>query len=161
MKCAYFNCFLLPNYLKFFQLIEAFFCNKKIEASFVVTKVQASHDKFPNPTNPDPLAQDKWNAILLCCSISDLIDNLLHVYCIVRQYSFVAGISANRSYKKRNQAIVLTGLLGDEEEGAGILASNYLARGHLTPDADFGAKSKLFLHLGGLIIASLSYSCAG
>jgi len=54
---------------------------------------------------------------------------------------FFKGISANRSYKKRNQAIVLTGLLGDEEEGAGILASNYLARGHLTPDADFGAKS--------------------
>ena len=74
MKCAYFNCFLLPNYLKFFQIIEAFFGNKKIEASFVVTKVQASHDKFPNPTNPDPLAQDKWNAILLCCSISDLIE---------------------------------------------------------------------------------------
>ena len=50
----------------------------------------------------------------------------------------------------------MTGLLGEEEEeGAGILASNYLARGHLTPDADFGAKSKLFPYGRGFVFLLL------
>lgn len=52
---------------------------------------------------------------------------------------FFKSISANRSYKKRNQKSLFSRLVGETRSGE-IFSDNYLARGHLTPDADFVLK---------------------
>ena len=60
--------------------------------------------------------------------------------------TFYKSISASNSYLRRNQLTLFTRIIGDAATRE-LLEDNYLARGHLSPDADFLFKGKLLVHI--------------